>query len=87
MAKILIGRTLDSTTDSVTTEQGVSSTPWTVSDENVLVPEPHDYIELGYTLNLLTSVVYKLGGAGGTTFATLSLTYDGNENLLTVTRV
>ena len=36
----------------------------------------HDYIELGYTGSDLTSVVYKTGGSGGTTVATLTLAYN-----------
>lgn len=86
MARILVGRTLDSSTDSVTVEQGVGSTPWSVAEQNILVPEQYDYIGLGWTGVLLTSVTYKAGGASGTIVATLALTYDGSDNLLTVTR-
>lgn len=50
------------------------------------VPE-YDYISLSYAGSNLTQVVYKLGGSGGTTVATLDLTYDGSNNLLTVTKV
>ena len=39
----------------------------------------HDYIALSYTGSNLTSVVYKTGGAGGTTVATLTLTYTGSQ--------
>jgi hypothetical protein len=46
---------------------------------------PNDYIALGYTGSNLTSVVYKLGGAGGTTVATLTLAYSGS-NLISVTK-
>ena len=46
----------------------------------------HDYISCGYTGSNLTSVVFKNGGSGGNTVATLALTYDGNDNLLTVTK-
>lgn len=46
----------------------------------------HDYISLGYTGTNLTSVVYKTGGSGGTTVATLTLAYDGSNNLTSVTR-
>ena len=42
-----------------------------------LVPETHDYIELSYTGANLTGVVYKTGGSGGTTVATLTLAYTG----------
>lgn len=47
---------------------------------------PHDYIGNTYTGSNLTTVVYKRGGASGTTVATLTMTYDGSNNLLTVTR-
>jgi hypothetical protein len=46
----------------------------------------HDYIVQTYTGVNLTNVVYKNGGAGGTIVATLDMTYDGNDNLLTVTK-
>jgi hypothetical protein len=46
----------------------------------------HDYISLGYTGTNLTSVVYKLGGASGTVVATLTLAYNGSNNLISVTR-
>lgn len=52
---------------------------------NSLVPSAYDYISLGYTGDDLTTVVYKNGGVGGTTVATLTLGYtDGN--LTSVTR-
>lgn len=46
----------------------------------------HDYISNTYTGNNLTQAVYKRGGASGTVVATLTMTYDGSGNLLTVTR-
>ena len=46
----------------------------------------YDYISLGYTGSNLTTVIYKTGGAGGTTVATLTLGYDGSDNLITVTK-
>jgi hypothetical protein len=49
------------------------------------IPE-HDYIDLSYTGSNLTGVVYKTGGASGTTVATLTLVYDGNDNLTSVTK-
>jgi hypothetical protein len=45
-----------------------------------------DYLSLSYTGSNLTGVVYKSGGSGGTTVATLALTYDGSGNLTSVTR-
>jgi hypothetical protein len=38
----------------------------------------YDYISLSYTGSNLTGVVYKTGGAGGTTVATLTLAYSGS---------
>jgi hypothetical protein len=53
--------------------------------EGLSIPE-HDYIALTYTGTNLTGVVYKDGGAGGSTVATLTLAYDGNDNLTSVTK-
>ncbi len=53
--------------------------------EGLSIPE-HDYISCTYTGSNLTGVVYKLGGSSGTTVATLVLTYDGSNNLTSVTK-
>lgn len=45
----------------------------------------HDYIGLSYTGENLTGVVYKTGGSGGTTVATLVLGYTGDK-LTSVTK-
>lgn len=45
----------------------------------------YDYISMGYTGANLTTVVYKLGGSGGTTVATLTLGYTGAD-LTSITR-
>ena len=47
----------------------------------------HDYVSCSYTGANMTGVVFKNGGSGGNTVATLTLTYDGSNNLLTVTKV
>lgn len=47
----------------------------------------HDYVGCSYTGTNLTGVVFKVGGSTGDTVATLTLTYDGGGNLLTVTKV
>jgi hypothetical protein len=52
---------------------------------STLVPEEYDYIDLTYTGDDLTTVTYKTGGSGGTTVATLTLTYTASV-LQTVTR-
>lgn len=88
MAKITIGRVLNSTLDSVTVVQGTpaaDANSWPVRDLNKLVPEEYDYISLSYTGNNLTTVIYRQGGATGTLVATLALTYTGSR-LDTVTR-
>jgi hypothetical protein len=54
----------------------------------------HDYISIGYvgSTNNISTVVYKEGGASGTTVATLTLTYVGgtpaadDADIATVTR-
>ena len=61
------------------------STPLPVALTGLEIPA-HDYIDLSYTGSNLTSVVYKDGGSGGTTVATLTLAYDGNDNLTSVTK-
>ena len=46
----------------------------------------YDYISLSYTGGNVTGVVYKTGGAGGTTVSTLTLTYNGTNDLTSVTK-
>lgn len=46
----------------------------------------HDYIAMAYTGSNLTGVTYKSGGSGGTTVATLTLAYDGSNNLTSITK-
>lgn len=53
---------------------------------NSLTPTQYDYINCTYTSGNLTGVVYKSGGSGGTTVSTLTLTYDVNNNLTSVTK-
>lgn len=45
---------------------------------NSLVPDKYDYIALTYTGSNLTGVVFKTGGAGGSTVSTLTLAYTGS---------
>ena len=45
---------------------------------NSLTPSVYDYISLGYTGANLTTVIFKTGGAGGTTVSTLTLAYTGS---------
>jgi len=75
----------DATTDTRAT---VGSTGLEVFDQvaNSLVPAVYDYISLSYTGSNLTGVVFKTGGSGGSTISTLTLAYDGSDNLTSVTK-
>lgn len=46
----------------------------------------HDYLSFSYTSGNLTGITYKSGGSSGTTVATLTLGYDGSNNLTSVTK-
>ena len=56
-----------------------------VSREGLEIPT-HDYIANTYSGTNLTQTVFRRGGASGKIVATLTLTYDGSSNLLTVTK-
>ena len=56
-----------------------------VAREGLEIPT-HDYIANTYTGTNLTQTVFRRGGASGKIVATLTLTYDGSDNLLTVAR-
>lgn len=56
-----------------------------------LVPDYYDYIALTYVtsgngIGEIQTATYKTGGSGGTTVATLTLTYNADDKLETVTR-
>ena len=58
---------------------------------NLLGVVEHDYIALTYVtvgngIGEIETVIYKTGGSGGTTVGTLTLAYDANDKLSTVTR-
>ena len=61
--------------DSDTRVEVNSNNRLTTLEMGQLVPKEYDYIALSYTGDDLTGVVYKTGGSGGTTVATLTLTY------------
>lgn len=62
MAKIVIGRTLSSSTDSVI-------------DAAKLLPVEYDFIAASYPDDNTEVYTYKSGGVGGTTVATITVTY------------
>jgi hypothetical protein len=73
MARITVGRTLHSSTDSATVVQGAAgSAPWPVRDAAQIVPFDYDEMVLSYVGEDLYQVTYK---NGGTTVAVLTLTH------------
>lgn len=54
-----------------------------IVNDNSLIPTQYDELVLGYTGSNLTSVTYKLAAA---TVGTLTLSYDGSDNLSGVIR-
>ena len=48
------------------------------------IPE-YDYKSFSYTNSLVTQIVYKNGGAGGTTVATKTFTYNADDTVATIT--
>lgn len=71
---------------TVTSNQGGSN--WTVRDMNKMVPFLYDFVDLDYDgSSRLVLATFKTGGSGGTTVATLTITYVGaTTNIDTVTR-
>jgi hypothetical protein len=63
----------------------MAAQPYGLSIPGLAIPE-HDYVSMTYTGSNLTGVVYRQGGASGTVVTTLALTYDGNGNILTITK-
>lgn len=58
---------------------------------NGLVPESYDYMELTYVAagngaGEVETVIYKSGGSGGSTVATLTLTYNASDEVATITK-
>lgn len=62
--------------------------PLNAKTASSLVTVPFDYIELAYVgaTTDIDTVIYKSGGAAGTTVATLTLGYDGSDRLTSVTK-
>lgn len=56
-----------------------------------LVPEVYDYVAITYVpsgdgIGEIQTVTYKTGGSGGSTVALLTLAYDSDDKLASVTR-
>lgn len=70
-----------------TVDQGApGALAWPVLNLAQLVPVAFDSVVLSPTGTNPTTILYKTGGIGGTTVATLALTYDANNNVQTVMR-
>ena len=66
-----------------------SANPLPVAGFNSLVTSPYDYIALTYVASgngagEIETATYKDGGSGGTTVATITLTYDSSDRIATV---
>lgn len=46
----------------------------------------YDYVFNTYAAGLLTTTVYRIGGAAGDIVATLTYTYDGDNNVESITK-
>ena len=57
-----------------------------VTDVSNLISEAHDFVDLDYTDGNLTTATFKLGGSGGTTVATVTITYTVDGCIDTVTK-
>ena len=63
----------------------MATQPYGNSIPGFAIPE-HDYVSMTYTGPNMTTVVYRQGGSGGTVVTTLTLTYDGNNNVTSITK-
>lgn len=63
----------------------MAAQPYGLSIPGLAIPE-HNHVSLTYTNSQITGVVYRSGGQSGAVVASLSLTYDGSGNLLTITK-
>lgn len=76
---------------TVTSDSTASKNALDVNFLGNLIPSDYDYIALTYVsagngVGEIETVVYKSGGSGGTTVATLTLGYDASDRLSTITR-
>jgi hypothetical protein len=75
----------------VTTTSSGTKTALDVNSVGGLVTEPYDYIALTYVAagngaGEIETATYKTGGVAGTTVATLTLTYNADDEIATVTK-
>lgn len=63
----------------------MATQPYGLSIPGLAIPE-HNHVAMTYTGTNMTGVVYRQGGASGTIVTTLTLTYDGNGNVTSITK-
>jgi hypothetical protein len=63
----------------------MATPPCGLSVPGLAIPE-HDHVSMTYTSTNLTGVVYRSGGASGLVVTTLTLAYDGSNNLITIVK-
>ncbi len=85
-ATVLGGNLNATVTNTVNSTAYQGTTPWEVSDvvANSLVPSTYDYISLSYTGSNLREAVFRIGGSTGSIISTLTMSYDGSDNLVEV---
>ena len=81
---------LDSLTGTIEVSIAVDKTTGAVitSSDLGLLPIAYDYVGFSNAdgNGNYQTIVYKVGGSGGTTINTLTLTYDGSSNVTSITR-
>lgn len=57
-----------------------------VTQYNQLISEKYDFVDVDYTDGNPTLITYKIGGSGGTTVATVTITYTAEGCVNTITK-
>lgn len=65
---------------------GINSGTHPITTVTGLIIPGHDFVDYSYTGSNLTQIVYKTGGSSGTVVATLTIAYDGNNRITSVTK-
>jgi len=65
---------------------GYPKTTVRTTDFSKLIPVSYDFVDVDYTDGNITTVIYKTGGASGTTVATLTITYTVDDCIDTITK-
>ena len=82
----IIGETENATTGGPYIADVTPDNALQVTNIAGLITEAYDFIDVDYTSGNPTLITYKSGGAGGTTVATLTITYTADGCVDTVTK-